>query len=148
VAKLLEEVKNRVLEAHANQEIPYSLLWATALQDLNVQHHTDDQSASPYIMFDFHSRMADFESQGGPRVRPASLPLQPIQLALHFVAEESGNGMEVSAHYDVQMFPAESIHQLLADYKKTLELVISAPERSVSAVCAVIEARSSVAAKG
>ena len=147
-ASLLEEVKSRVLEAHANQEIPYSLLWATALQDLNIEHHTNDQSASPYIMFDFHSRIADFESRGGPQVRPASLPLQPIQLALHFVAGENGNGMEVSAHYDVQMFQPEAVHQLLADYERILEQMISAPERPVSEFCAVVEARSSAAFKG
>jgi len=147
-ARLLEEVKTRVLEAHAHQEIPYSLLWATALEDLNVQHHTDDQSASPYVMFDFHARMADFESQGGPQVRQASLPLQPIQLALHFVAGETSDGMEISAHYDVQMFPAEFIHALLADYERVLDLMISAPERPVAAVHAALEARSSVAARG
>jgi len=147
-ALLLEEVKKRVLEAHAHQEIPYSLLWATALQDLNVQHHTDDKSASPYIMFDFHAQMADVEAPSGPQIRMASLPLQPIQLALHFLAGESDKGMEVSAHYDAQMFPPKAIQQLLVDYSGILELVISAPETSVSALCAKVEARSSLAAGG
>jgi amino acid adenylation domain-containing protein len=147
-AALLEAVKNRVLEGHAHQEIPYSLLWATALQDLNVQHHTDDKSASPYIMFDFHTRMADFESTSGPQIRPASLPLQPIQLALHFVAGESEQEMEVSAHYDVQMFPPGAVQRLLVDYERILDLMISAPETSVASLGAMLEARSSVAARG
>jgi amino acid adenylation domain-containing protein len=148
VARLLGEVKRRVLDAHTHQEIPYSLLWATALQDLNIQHHTDDKSASPYIMFDFHARTPDFESAGGPKIRLASLPLQPIQLALHFVVAESNQETEVSAHYDVQRFPRDAICRLLTDFERTLELVISSPETPISILCSSIGEPSPMAAQG
>jgi amino acid adenylation domain-containing protein len=147
-AGFLGDVKKQVLEAHAHQEIPYSLLWATALQDLNVQHHTTDKSTSPYIMFDFQTPMPGFEGAGGPHIRLAPLPLQPIQLALHFVAAENNQGMEVSAHYDVQIFPPAAIHQLLLDFERALDLLVSAPETRVSDLCASLAPRSSLAVPG
>lgn len=131
--ELLDEVRDRVLEAHSHQEIPFSLLWARSLQDLNVQHHTDDKGASPYIMFDFHTRTLNLENTGGPQVRLASLPLQPIQLALHFVAWESDHGTEISADYALQVFPAAFVRRLLAEFEQVLDLVVSAPETPVSA---------------
>ena len=147
-AGFLGEVKKRVLEAHAHQEIPYLLLWATALQDLNVQHHTADKSTSPYIMFDFHAPMPGFEEAGGPHIRLATLPLQPIQLALHFVAAENNHAMEVSAHYDIQIFPPAAIHQLLFDFERALEVLVSAPETRVSDLCASLVPRNSLAVPG
>jgi amino acid adenylation domain-containing protein len=130
--RLLEEVRNRVLEAHAQQEIPFSLLWATALQDLNVQPHADDQNPSPFVMFDFHPRAQNIDTVNGPQIRQVSLPVQPIQVAIHFLAWDENDGMGISAHYATQAFSAAAIGQLLADLERVLDILISAPDTPVA----------------
>jgi amino acid adenylation domain-containing protein len=131
VSWLLAEVRDVVLQAHAHQEIPYSLLWANALQDLNVQHHSHDEIASPFIMFDFQTKVLNMDTLG-LQIRLAALPLQPIQLALQFLAWQGNDDMGLSIHYATQLLSAPAVRQLLNDFRKVLESIISKPEVSVS----------------
>ncbi|HXO39793.1 MAG TPA: hypothetical protein VN872_14215, partial [Candidatus Acidoferrum sp.] len=61
---------------------------------------------------------------------------------------ENNQGMEVSAHYDAQIFPPAAIHQLLLDFERALDLLVSAPETRVSDLCASLAPRSSLAVPG
>lgn len=143
VSWLLNEVRDVVLQAHAHQEIPYSLLWAHALQDLNIQHHNDDEAASPFIMFDFQAKTLNVDA-AGLQIRMASLPLQPIQLAMQFLAWQGNDDMGLSIHYAAQVLPAPRIRQLLGDFRKVLESIISRPEISVSSFATIVGPESSL----
>ncbi|HTG36400.1 MAG TPA: condensation domain-containing protein, partial [Thermoanaerobaculia bacterium] len=126
-AELLPRVRERALEAHAHQEVPFERLVEDLASERSLSH-------SPLFQVMFALQNAPRETLELPR-----LVLQPfssaqrsakfdLTLALSEVADQ---GFAGAFEYDAALFDPATIERLAGHFQRILEEVLAHPERAV-----------------
>lgn len=131
VDDLLQSVSNMVLEADAHQEVPFSLLWMTALQH-SAANPGMDLHPAPYIVFDLKTRLFESTSPGDLKIERFSLPEQALQLALYFAVLFSGGEATLTALYSRSSFSSSAMQAVLDNWRKVFETMIASPGAKIS----------------
>jgi amino acid adenylation domain-containing protein len=127
--ELLERVRETVLGAHTNQDVPFELL----VQALQPQR---DMSRSPLfqVMFNY---MLGYSS---PKVDLPELTLRlerlhsgAAQFEINVDMWETDSGLSGVAEYCTDLFRHATITRFISQFKRLLEEVVADPERRISA---------------
>ncbi|WP_394851110.1 non-ribosomal peptide synthase/polyketide synthase [Pendulispora rubella] len=127
-ASLLEQVRVRVLEARANQDVPLSRL----------ESALGDRSAGAKL-FDVTFNMEDLDERvlaglPGLTVEPHALEAGDAKFALSLNVTESAGAFRLVFDYSRGAFEAATIEQMAEHYAALLEAVIAQPDANVDRI--------------
>jgi amino acid adenylation domain-containing protein len=125
--ELLHRTQTTVLEALANQELPFEKL----VEDLQPERSA---SYSPLIqvMFALQDELSD--SLKLPGINISQFPLDPgtAKFDLTFTIVKSGATLNCCAEYNTDLFNAGTVRRMLGHYEKIIESIASNPDQSLS----------------
>ncbi|ARU60275.1 hypothetical protein CBW65_03750 [Tumebacillus avium] len=131
--ELLGRVKETALEGFANVGLPFEKL----VERLQPER---DLSRNPLfqVSFSFHdSRMPALEMEGVREVRLTDgLSNETSKFDMNVIVlprkeQKAGEGITISWEYDVDLFEAETVARMIAQYQELLKAAIAEPETAV-----------------
>ncbi|QKG19891.1 non-ribosomal peptide synthetase [Actinomadura verrucosospora] len=130
--ELLERVKDAVLQALADQEIPFGRL----VQELG---RSRDPSRNP--LYDMLFSMGSLPLGTGERaladgltVRPVGLPNGTSRLDLELTMEQTGDGLAGRLDYNTDLYLPETAARLIEQFGTVLAGAVRAPDRPISEI--------------
>ena len=133
VADLVEHVRETVIDAFANRDIPYEQL-------LRALQPGVDPFASPFYRVNFVCQReygrADSFAQEFAGIRMQSMPskcagaLYDIQCFM----VERGDGWRLSCEFNTDLYKEETAWKILGHFRETLENMVDAPARRISEI--------------
>jgi amino acid adenylation domain-containing protein/non-ribosomal peptide synthase protein (TIGR01720 family) len=132
---LLRRVRATTLEAYTNQDLPFDTL-------VEMLHPERDLSQSPLfqVMFILQNAPARGFALPDLAMDPMDLETGTSTFDLTFSLAEHLDGMDVSVEYNVDLFDADTIEQLMVHFQVLLEGIASDPGRSIAALPLLTEA--------
>jgi amino acid adenylation domain-containing protein len=123
---LLRDVRQRALEAYANQDLPFEKL----ITELPVERKP---GVSPLVsvMFDYQNTPLSGRGAGGVRLRPLILSRGSAQFDLSLLILDTELGRIAGIEYSTDLFPASTIRRMLGHYLTLLEAALQNPETAV-----------------
>jgi amino acid adenylation domain-containing protein len=133
-SELLERVREAVLGAYAQQEVPYVHLVKTLLREKNGYAIPRSVSEAPYVFFDHVVQSLRVEQAGPLTIRP--FPLPPGSAAaglsgLEVRTVEQGDDLTITIKYSSNAVDGKDIEQMLADFAQLLECVARDAEQQI-----------------
>ncbi|HTG36419.1 MAG TPA: condensation domain-containing protein, partial [Thermoanaerobaculia bacterium] len=125
--ELLPRVRERALEAHAHQEVPFERLVEDLAPERSLSH-------SPLFQVMFALQNAPRETLELPRLvlRPFSSDRRSAKFDLTLALSEGADqGFAGGLEYDAALFDPAMIERLAGHFQRLLEAVLAAPERAV-----------------
>ncbi len=124
---LLQRVKQVVLNAHANQDVPFERL----VEELRP---TRNPGMPPLVqvMFAFQNTPAREFHLPGVTATPIELPTQTAKFDLTLFAEEARGQLRLSAEYNTDLFTAATVSRGLRHLKVLLTGIVANPEQSIA----------------
>jgi amino acid adenylation domain-containing protein len=125
--ELLHRTRATVLEALANQELPFEKL----VEELQPERSA---SYSPLIqvMFALQDELSDNLKFPGLAISPFSLDPGTAKFDLTFTIVKSGATLNCCAEYNTDLFEAATVRRMLGHYEKILEGVAAHPDLCLS----------------
>ncbi|RMH15200.1 MAG: amino acid adenylation domain-containing protein, partial [Acidobacteria bacterium] len=125
--ELAERVQRVALDAYAHQDVPFEHL-------LDVLQPERDLSRTPLFQVFFNMlNLPPVELDlSGLAVEPLSAPEQPAKFDLTIYAKHDDDALQLTATYNADLFDAERIDELLAQYAGLLEQVVADPLRPIA----------------
>ncbi|HEY2393013.1 MAG TPA: condensation domain-containing protein, partial [Candidatus Angelobacter sp.] len=132
VVEVLDRVRETVLEADANQEVPFSLVWLTCLPEL--KNHDYSQRLAKAISFDMivAPRVDDSHPGLAVQFQPITLFSEVSELPMNLLAIDDGEQITLTVRYSSGKMSPAAVRSLLDDFEKVLQLVLSNPTAYVS----------------
>ena len=126
-AELLRRTQTTVLEALAQQELPFEKL----VEQLQPQRSA---SYSPLIqvMFALQDELSDNLHLPGLMTSPFPLDTGTAKFDLTFTIVKSGSNFDCCAEYNSDLFEAATVRRMLGHYENLLEAVAASPEQLLS----------------
>jgi amino acid adenylation domain-containing protein len=125
--ELLHRTQTTVLEALAQQELPFEKL----VEELQPQRSA---SYSPLIqvMFALQDELSD--NLKLPGLATAAFPLDPgtAKFDLTFTIVKSASGLDCCAEFNTDLFEAATVRRMLAHYQKLVEGITANPDQCLS----------------
>jgi len=127
--ELLRRVRDVTLDAYTHQELPFDLL----LRELRPDRAAG-RNPLVQVLFVFQNFPAPELSLGS--VSAELLPLSRVatgtaKFDLTFQAEESADGLMLSAEYNTDLFAADTISRMMANFQVLLEGIAANPDRPI-----------------
>jgi len=121
-AALLDQVRERTLEAYAHQDLPFEKL----LDELQPER---DLSRTPLIQVFFNMINLPLEplDLGALVIEPESVPEPPSKFDVTVYVQEEAGGIRFSAVYNALLFDGARIEEMLRQYWRLLERVAGDP---------------------
>ncbi|WP_186239530.1 non-ribosomal peptide synthetase [Burkholderia gladioli] len=141
-AALLEQVRERVLEAHAHADLPFTKL-VDALQPQRSFGHTPLFQA----MFNYLGEDGGPIRLPGLEVSTHEIGTQTARFDLVLDARERAGGFEVALTYAEDVFERATMEAMLDHYVLLLEAVLDAPDQPLGALGAAAPEQARVPAK-
>ncbi|MEQ1802969.1 MAG: amino acid adenylation domain-containing protein, partial [Gammaproteobacteria bacterium] len=129
VRELLARVRGMTLAAYEYAEVPFELL----VETLQPPRST---SRTPLfqVLFNLHSEPGAPLELAGLEVRPVAIPRETAKFDLSVSLAETRAGLAVTIEYSTDLFLAESVERLLADYAVVLSGFVAAPAGRLTAL--------------
>jgi amino acid adenylation domain-containing protein len=122
VRVLLQRVREAVLGAHRNQDLPFQMLVEKMQPERNL-------SRSPLFQAMVLVRHPWPEVRiEGLRVEPLSVDNGAAMYELTLEVKETGEGLQVALHYDADLFEAETAQQLTRHLDHLVDAALDAPD--------------------
>lgn len=124
--QLLHEVRQRALDAYANQDLPFEKLIA----DLQLERKA---GVTPLIsvMFDYQNAPMPGRSVGDIVMKPLFLSRGSAQFDLSLLILDTEFGRIAGMEYSTDLFTADTIRRLLAQYLSLLEAAVAHPDTAI-----------------
>ncbi len=127
--RVLQNVKETVLGAYANQDVPFlDVLQATMSGPNPVS------SQLFRIMLVLQNMPVEPPTLGALALEEYERPLATARFDLKFSLWESGSGIKGVLEYDKDLFQERSGAKAVQDYCRLLDCIVSAPEQAISAL--------------
>jgi amino acid adenylation domain-containing protein len=125
--ELLARVRERTLQAYANQDIPFEQL----VEELGVKR---DLSHTPVFQVVFALQNAPWSALELPglTLTPLRLNRVPVRYDLEFHLWEGPQGLTANVFYNTDLFDAGTIERMLGHYRILLEGIVSNPGERVT----------------
>jgi amino acid adenylation domain-containing protein/thioester reductase-like protein len=125
-AALLRQVRESVVAADANQDLPFERL----IEELRPAR---DLGHSPLfqVMFSFHDALEGAASFSGVELQPLDIPGSYSKFDLTLSAWPSGEGLKARFEYNCDLFEEATIRRMAANYRVLLEAVIAQADRPI-----------------
>jgi amino acid adenylation domain-containing protein len=126
-AELLRRIQTTVLEALAQQDLPFEKL----VEELQPQRSA---SYSPLIQVMFALQDELSENLKLPGITTSPFPLDPgtAKFDLTFTIVKNASGLDCCAEYNTDLFEPKTVRRMLAHYQNLLESVAANPEQRLS----------------
>jgi amino acid adenylation domain-containing protein len=124
---ILNQVRQRMLEAHRNQEVPYELIVKSLPDKRNARLNPLFQSG-----FTFEPPM--FLSLNNTEIKPIIIDSKGSQLDIFLRLYESNNSINGQLEYNTDTFEEQSIVHITNSYLSLLQSSLSDPEKNVAAL--------------
>ncbi len=127
--ELLRQVKVTATEAYAHQDLPFEML-VEAIQPAR------DMSRSPLfqVMFVLQNAPGEGLALPGLTLRGLEAPTGTAKFDLLLFAQETAQGLHLSAEYNTDLFDAARIERLLGHFETLLEGAVANPEQPIAAL--------------
>ncbi len=125
--ELLRRTGERALGAYANQELPFEKL----VEELNPERSL---SYAPLFQVMFalqNSQLAD-DNFTGLKLNYEKTSGQTAKFDLSLDVYEEADGLELRLEYDIDLFAAETVRQMLEHFRAILEAAVVKPEQPVA----------------
>ena len=124
--ELLAQVNKTALGAFAHQDCPFEKI----IEALNPQRalNVNPLYNVALLMQNFPELAFSTESL---EARFLNVDTEVAFLDLRFIAAETGEGIQVGCEYNVDLFDAGTIDQLLSSYQSVLEQLVANPEKAI-----------------
>ncbi|WP_345891525.1 amino acid adenylation domain-containing protein, partial [Pseudomonas chlororaphis] len=128
VAQLLQQVKQRALEAQAHQDLPFEQLVEALQPERSL-------SLSPLfqVVFNHHISLTDSQLQRLPQLEmsPVSWDEGVAQFDLTLDIEESGDQLRASLSYATDLFKAATIERMARHWRNLLQAMVADQQQSI-----------------
>ncbi|AZC32355.1 Non-ribosomal peptide synthetase [Pseudomonas chlororaphis subsp. piscium] len=128
VAQLLQQVKQRALEAQAHQDLPFEQLVEALQPERSL-------SLSPLfqVVFNHHISLTDSQLQRLPQLEmsPVSWDEGAAQFDLTLDIEESGDQLRASLSYATDLFKASTIERMARHWRNLLQAMVADQQQSI-----------------
>lgn len=133
--QLLQSVRERTLEAFANQDLPFERL----VQELNPER---DMSRSPIfqVMFMLQGAPADEVPPAGLTWRAVEKDSGTTQFDLQLALTQREGGFLGAIQYNSDLFDASTIQRMAEHYRTLVEGILATPDRLVARLPLITEA--------
>ena len=123
---LLRQARTTVLEAHANQDLPFEQLVDALQPERSLSH-------APLFQVMFSMQDNDAAALRMPGLAVALLPAEqaPAKFDLELTAAESGEGLVLAWNSAASLFEPATIARMAASFKVLLEAIADAPATPV-----------------
>jgi amino acid adenylation domain-containing protein len=127
--ELLHRTQTTVLEALAQQELPFEKL----VEELQPQRSA---SYSPLIqvMFALQDELSDNLKLPGLATSAFPLDSGTAKFDLTFTIVKGASGLDCCAEFNTDLFEAATVRRMLAHYRKLLEAIVSNPDQCLSEI--------------
>ncbi len=124
---ILKQIRQRMLEAHRNQEVPYEFIVKVFPDKRNARLNPLFQSG-----FTFEAPM--FLTLDNTEIKPLTIEGNGSQLDIFLRLYESENSINGHIEYNTDLFEEESIIQITNSYLTLLKSSLSDPEKNAAAL--------------
>jgi amino acid adenylation domain-containing protein len=154
---VLDGARDLVIDATAHSEIPFILVqmlmnsqgWRSSfVEDMNetrATHESDigvEQDVMPesHVSFDLEAGNLDVDPSDGLVIEPVYLPRPNASLDLRILGTDRETHLVLGATYSRRLFSASNINEMLADFTRVLERLVSVPDAPISSFANIIRA--------
>jgi len=132
VGELIRRVRNKALEAHQHQEVPFEKL-------VEALHPQRDLSRSPLfqVMFVLQNEPLEALKLTGLKLRPLPIHSGTSKFDLTISVEEKSDGLGGYVEFNSDLFDRETIIRLIGHYETVLRAMAADPEAKVNEKCCV-----------
>ena len=125
--ELLAQVRRTALDAYAHPDLPFEKL----VEELSLPR---DPARSPLfqVMFNLHNEPQQTVDWPGLKSRPVSVARQTAKFDLTVACTETPAGLTTNLEYNADLYTAESIDRLGADFESLLHYLSSSADWSLS----------------
>jgi amino acid adenylation domain-containing protein len=127
VLELLEQVRERALEAYTHQDLPFEQL-VEALQPQRSLSHTPLFQ----VMFVFQNTPASSSELEGLRLSPLPVENKTAKFNLTLFLEQSPQGLTTVWEYNTDLFDASTIERMAGHFQTLLEGMVAQPQQRIS----------------
>jgi amino acid adenylation domain-containing protein/non-ribosomal peptide synthase protein (TIGR01720 family)/FkbM family methyltransferase len=132
---LLRRVRERVLEAHAHQELPFERL----VEELNVERSLG-HTPLYQVNFGFHPAPGGELALGDLELESVDAERRQVKFDLNLTLSEAGDAIDGELSYRTDLFDAATVDTLIGHFVRLVETVAAHPERPLSRVQVLDEA--------
>jgi amino acid adenylation domain-containing protein len=131
---LLRRVHGTTIGAYENQDIPFEKI----IEELNIER---DLSRNPLVQAVFVLQNAPLHASGSSSaglenilIEPVAFETGTVRLDMEVHVWEENSGLKVEFIYNTDLFDADTIARMAANYTNLLQLIAADPEQRVSQV--------------
>jgi amino acid adenylation domain-containing protein len=129
---LLRRVRKTVLGAYAHQEIPYTLLLRKLLPEMENYDLPGKIFEASCVLFDFRRQSNAPLEMPGLNVTPLDIPHNSVDAGIEVILIEQGDSLTIRLKYSRQRFDRARVGQMLVDFQRLLESVVTNSEQRLS----------------
>jgi amino acid adenylation domain-containing protein len=136
--ELLQRVQDVVMQAIANQDVPFQRI-------VEIVNPPRDPSRKPLFQVNFMLQRSTVSNHDYETFSLIDIPSKPLGALfdLNWLMVERANGWRVAIQYNTELFEAETISRMLAQFLKVLEEIAANPERRLSDFAVVTDSERS-----
>ncbi len=126
-AELLQRVRETMLEAYANQDLPFEKLVEAQRPERTLNHN-------PFTRIMFASQNHGLEEQrwAGLQVRLLEVETDTAKFDLTLVVRETHNGLAAAVEFNRDLFNSDSVARLLGHFETLLTGIVEHPKHRLS----------------
>jgi amino acid adenylation domain-containing protein len=132
--QLLRQVKEILVEAHQNKDLPFEHL-VRALPSVRSNAHAPLFQAIVFLQNTYEEHFAFNDIQA--EFIPVNNPVTSFDLSL--ALEQSAKGLKIALQYKTDVLKDGTAARLISDYGKVLEWVLQWPDQKISAISLLTE---------
>ena len=126
VCELISGVRETSLAAYANQEVPFETLVSELQCDRSSGHHPIFQ-----VTFALQNSPTPLPQPGNLKVRAVELHSDTTKFDLSLGVIDGGDDLGLVITYNTDLFEAESVRCMLADFELLLKAFVAEPEQKL-----------------
>lgn len=131
-ATLVEDLRDRMLDVHAHQDVPFEKLVEALRPPRDPGQHPLFQT-----MFVLQNTPADALALGDARLQPVALPAAPARFDLTLSLGEGANGIAGEISYAADLFDAATIVRLADRFATLLDAALADPACALGQVAMI-----------